>query len=133
MSETTEKLVGIKQVLLPEFKAAEKAGTTKGYMWFVRDNNITLHNYIYLGSRLYGEAEIEVPFDSVITNILSDNSIVVTKTSSEEGTTVELKINLDPNGGLTLTENGLQVDMSKFISQSELDKVKDDIKTVNDN
>lgn len=102
-------------------------------MWFVRDNNITLHNYIYLGSRLYGEAEIEVPFDSVITNILSDNSIVVTKTSSEEGTTVELKINLDPNGGLTLTENGLQVDMSKFISQSELDKVKDDIKTVNDN
>lgn len=32
MSETTEKLVGIKQVLLPEFKAAEKAGTTKGYM-----------------------------------------------------------------------------------------------------
>lgn len=48
-------------------------------MWFVRDNNITLHNYIYLGSRLYGEAEIEVPFDSVITNILSDNSIVVTK------------------------------------------------------
>lgn len=43
MSETTEKLVGIKQVLLPEFKAAEKAGTTKGYMWFVRDNNITLH------------------------------------------------------------------------------------------
>lgn len=133
MSETTEKLVGIKQVLLPEFKAAEEAGTTKGYMWFVRDNNITLHNYIYLGSRLYGEAEIEVPFDSVITNILSDNSIVVTKTSSEEGTTVELKINLDPNGGLTLTENGLQVDMSKFISQSELDKVKDDIKTVNDN
>ena len=133
MSETTEKLVGIKQVLLPEFKAAEKAGTTKGYMWFVRDNNITLHNYIYLGSRLYGEAEIEVPFDSVITNILSDNSIVVTKTSSEEGTTVELKINLDPNGGLALTENGLQVDMSKFISQSELDKVKDDIKTVNDN
>ena len=102
-------------------------------MWFVRDNNITLHNYIYLGSRLYGEAEIEVPFDSVITNILSDNSIVVTKTSSEEGTTVELKINLDPNGGLALTENGLQVDMSKFISQSELDKVKDDIKTVNDN
>ena len=133
MSETTEKLVGIKQVLLPEFKAAEEAGTTKGYMWFVRDNNITLHNYIYLGSRLYGEAEIEVPFDSVITNILSDNSIVVTKTSSEEGTTVELKINLDPNGGLALTENGLQVDMSKFISQSELDKVKDDIKTVNDN
>ena len=133
MSETTEKLVGIKQVLLPEFKAAKEAGTTKGYMWFVRDNNITLHNYIYLGSRLYGEAEIEVPFDSVITNILSDNSIVVTKTSSEEGTTVELKINLDPNGGLTLTENGLQVDMSKFISQSELDKVKDDIKTVNDN
>nr|UWG15035.1 MAG: hypothetical protein [Bacteriophage sp.] len=128
-----KKLVGIKQVLLPEFKAAEEAGTTKGYMWFVRDNNITLHNYIYLGSRLYGEAEIEVPFDSVITNILSDNSIVVTKTSSEEGTTVELKINLDPNGGLTLTENGLQVDMSKFISQSELDKVKDDIKTVNDN
>lgn len=46
MSETTEKLVGIKQVLLPEFKAAEEAGTTKGYMWFVRDNNITLHNYI---------------------------------------------------------------------------------------
>ncbi|UVX33304.1 MAG: hypothetical protein [Bacteriophage sp.] len=133
MSKTTEKLVGIKQVLLPEFKAAEEAGTTKGYMWFVRDNNITLHNYIYLGSRLYGEAEIEVPFDSVITNILSDNSIAVTKTSSEEGTTVELKINLDPNGGLTLTENGLQVDMSKFISQSELDKVKDDIKTVNDN
>lgn len=44
-----------------------------------------------------------------------------------------MKINLDPNGGLTLTENGLQVDMSKFISQSELDKVKDDIKTVNDN
>ena len=27
MSETTEKLVGIKQVLLPEFKAAEEAGT----------------------------------------------------------------------------------------------------------
>lgn len=44
-----------------------------------------------------------------------------------------MKINLDPNGGLALTENGLQVDMSKFISQSELDKVKDDIKTVNDN
>ena len=133
MSETTEKLVGIKQVLLPEFKAAEEAGTTKGYMWFVRDNNITLHNYIYLGSRLYGEAEIEVPFDSVITNVISDNSIVVTKTSSEEGTTVELKVNLDPNGGLTLTENGLQIDMSQFVSQSELDKVKDDIKTVNDN
>lgn len=102
-------------------------------MWFVRDNNITLHNYIYLGSRLYGEAEIEVPFDSVITNVISDNSIVVTKTSSEEGTTVELKVNLDPNGGLTLTENGLQIDMSQFVSQSELDKVKDDIKTVNDN
>lgn len=133
MSETTEKLVGIKQVLLPEFKAAEEAGTTKGYMWFVRDNNLTLHNYIYLGSRLYGEAEIEVPLNSVITNILSDNSIVVTKTSSEDGTTVELKVNLDPNGGLSLTENGLQVDMSKFISQSELDKVKDDVKTVNDN
>ena len=133
MSETTEKLVGIKQVLLPEFKAAEEAGTTKGYMWVVRDNNITLHNYIYLGSRLYGEAEIEVPFDSVITNILSDNSIVVTKTSLEEGTTVELKVNLDPDGGLVLTENGLQIDMSQFVSQSELDKVKEDLATVNTN
>lgn len=77
--------------------------------------------------------KLKLKFHLIITNILSDNSIVVTKTSSEEGTTVELKINLDPNGGLTLTENGLQVDMSKFISQSELDKVKDDIKTVNDN
>lgn len=135
MSETTEKLVGIKQVLLPEFKAAEeKCGTTKGYMWFVRDNNITLHNYIYLGSRLYGEAEIEVPFDSVIMKHFirqfnSCNQKLLQKKEQQSN----WEINLDPNGGLALTENGLQVDMSKFISQSELDKVKDDIKTVNDN
>lgn len=43
MSETTEKLVGIKQVLLPEFKAAEEAGTTKGYMWLLE---ITILRYI---------------------------------------------------------------------------------------
>lgn len=122
MNDNTEKLVGIKQVLQPEFDAAVAANKTNGYMWFVRNNNITLHNYIYLGSRLYGEADINIPFDSVITNVVNgDNSIIVTKTSTENGTTVELKLNLDPNGGLAITENGLQVDTTQFITKNELE------------
>lgn len=133
MDETIEKLVGIKQVLMPEFKAAEAAGTTKGYMWFVRDKNISLHNYIYLGSRLYGEAEIEIPIDSLITNITSDNSIIVTKTTTEDGSTVELKVNVAPDGGLILTEDGVAVDVSKFATKEELNATKEDIATVNTN
>lgn len=133
MDGTIEKLVGVKQVLMPEFKAAEAAGATKGYMWFVRDKNISLHNYIYLGSRLYGEAEIDIPIDSLITNITSDNSIIVTKTSTEDGSTVELKINIDPEGGIILSENGLQIDTTKFAQQSELLQVKSDIAIVNTN
>lgn len=133
MDGTIEKLVGVKQVLMPEFKAAEAAGATKGYMWFVRDKNISLHNYIYLGSRLYGEAEIDIPIDSLITNITSDNSIIVTKTSTEDGSTVELKINIDPEGGIILSENGLQIDTTKFVQQSELLQVKSDIAIVNTN
>lgn len=133
MDGTIEKLVGVKQVLMPEFKAAEAAGATKGYMWFVRDKNISLHNYIYLGSRLYGEAEIDISIDSLITNITSDNSIIVTKTSTEDGSTVELKINIDPEGGIILSENGLQIDTTKFAQQSELLQVKSDIAIVNTN
>lgn len=132
MTDNNEMLLGIKQVLMPEFKAAEALDMLNGYMWFVRDNNISTHNYIYLGSRLYGEAEIEVPLSGLVTDVFNnDNSIAVNKTCDSKGITVELRMNIAPQGGVVLTENGIEINPEMFASHKEMEDLKVELANVN--
>ena len=48
MNDNEMKLKGIKQVLLSEFREAEEMGALSGYLWFVRENESTITNQIYL-------------------------------------------------------------------------------------
>ena len=130
----TEKLKGIKQVLETEYQDAVHNGEAQGYLWFVRADAVSVTNRIYLGTRLYGEAEITVPLGQLITNITSeDGSITVSLETADNGTTADLKLTLDPDGGLTITENGLAIATANFATKDELTKVNETIATVNDN
>ena len=130
----TEKLKGIKQVLETEYQDAVHNGEAQGYLWFVRADAVSVTNRIYLGTRLYGEAEITVPLGQLITNITSeDGSITVSLETADNGTTADLKLTLDPDGGLAITENGLAIATANFATKDELTKVNETIATVNDN
>ena len=130
----SEKLKGIKQVLETEYQDAVHNGEAQGYLWFVRADAVSVTNRIYLGTRLYGEAEITVPLGQLITNITSaDGSITVSLETADNGTTADLKLTLDPDGGLTITENGLAIATANFATKEELTKVNETIATVNDN
>ena len=130
----TEKLKGIKQVLETEYQDAVHNGEAQGYLWFVRADAVSVTNRIYLGTRLYGEAEITVPLGQLITNITSsDGSITVSLETADNGTTADLKLTLDADGGLVLTENGLAIAEGNFATKEDLTKVNETIATVNNN
>ena len=134
MNDNEMKLKGIKQVLLSEFREAEEMGALSGYLWFVRENESTITNQIYLGSKLYGTAEIKTSLENFLINIVStDNSLNVTKFTSPEGTTVNLGIKINPSGGIIVSEDGISVDADvlddKFATTESLETVNNNLVT----
>ena len=134
MNDNEMKLKGIKQVLLSEFREAEEMGALSGYLWFVRENESTITNQIYLGSKLYGTAEIKNSLENFLINIVStDNSLNVTKFTSPEGTTVNLEIKINPSGGIIVSEDGISVDADvlddKFATKESLETVNNNLVT----
>ncbi|KAA6374515.1 MAG: hypothetical protein EZS28_029958 [Streblomastix strix] len=82
-----------------------------GRLFFVRSPSLNTENYIYLGTRPYGKVNISTKLKDIIieiVNTLEAQYFNISEVTTDEGTTVQLGLNLKQGGGLSF-DNGLRV------------------------